>query len=34
MGGHGTMSDHGHYTDVHIDVDSALAEEFPNGIGR
>jgi hypothetical protein len=28
------MSDHGHYTNVHIDVDRALAEEFPNGIRR
>ena len=28
------MSDHGHYTNVHVDVDSALAEEFPNGIRR
>ena len=26
------MSDHGYYTDVHIDVDPAQAEEFPNGI--
>lgn len=26
------MSDHGHYTNVHIDVDRALAEEYPNGI--
>jgi hypothetical protein len=28
------MNDHGYYTDVHIDVDSTLAEEFPNGIRR
>ncbi len=27
------MSDHSH-TNVHINVDSALAEEFPNGIRR
>jgi hypothetical protein len=26
------MSDHGHYTNVHIDVDPGQAEEYPNGI--
>ena len=28
------MSDHGYYTNVHINVDPTLAEEFPNGIRR